>query len=192
MASIRRTLLGLLGLMPLLLPLAHALEVQPPDDRATVLSIGDGDTVRVDQAGRTITVRLACVDAPELAQSPYGQEARRYLRLRLPIGSPVTLVVKATDRYGRTVAEVIGELNLGLALVEDGQAFAYRHYLGQCNAREYLDAETRASRHRSGVWQVPGGITRPWDFRHGRRLALPGHRLPRPVPGAVEAGAHVP
>lgn len=30
---------------------------------ATVLSIGD--TIRVRQAGRSITVRLACIDAPE-------------------------------------------------------------------------------------------------------------------------------
>jgi endonuclease YncB( thermonuclease family) len=53
---------------------------------------------------------------------------------------------ETTDRYGRTVAEVIGEINIGLALVEDGQAFAYRQYLSGCNAREYLDAEVRASR----------------------------------------------
>jgi hypothetical protein len=25
----------------------------------------------------------------------------------------------------------------------------------------------RASRRGSGVWQLPGGITRPWDFRRG-------------------------
>jgi endonuclease YncB( thermonuclease family) len=74
----------------------------------------------------------------------------------------------------RTVAEVIGEINLGLAMVEDGQAFAYRKYLAQCDAREYLDAEFRASRSRYGVWQVPGGITRPWDFRRGRSSARPG------------------
>ena len=48
--------------------------------------------------------------------------------------------------------------------MEDGQAFAYRKYLAQCDAREHLEAEFRASRRRSGVWQVPGGITRPWDF----------------------------
>ena len=34
-----------------------------------------------------------------------------------------------------------------------------------------LEAEARASRGRLGVWQVPGGITRPWDFRRGRRSA---------------------
>lgn len=59
------------------------------------------------------------------------------------------------------MAEVIGAINLGLALVEDGQAFAYRKYLGQCDTKEYLDAEYRAYWHRYGVWQVPGGITRP-------------------------------
>jgi endonuclease YncB( thermonuclease family) len=57
--------------------------------------------------------------------------------------------------------------HLALALVEDGMAFAYQNFLDQCEAREYLDAEHRASRRRSGVWQVPGGITRPWDFRRG-------------------------
>jgi endonuclease YncB( thermonuclease family) len=140
---------------------------------ATVVSIGDGDTIRVRQAGRLVTVRLACIDAPEMAQAPYGALARRYLQTRLPVGSAVRLIPQTTDRYGRTVAEVIGEVNLNLALVEDGQAFAYRRYLAGCSAQEYLDAEYRASRHRYGVWQVPGGITRPWDFRRGRRTTQP-------------------
>ena len=138
---------------------------------ATVVSIGDGDTIRVRQAGKAITVRLACIDAPELAQSPWGPQARSYLQQRLPIGSEVTLEVKSTDRYGRSVAEVISEININLAMVEDGQAFADRQYLGGCDAKEVLDAEYRASRRRYGVWQVPGGITRPWDFRRGRRSA---------------------
>ncbi len=144
-------------------------EVQSRSVRATVLSIGDGDTIRVRQAGRALSVRLACIDAPETAQSPWGQQARRYLQQRLPIGREVTLEVKTTDRYGRTVAEVISDINLNLVMVEDGQAFAYRQYLGGCNAKEYLDAEFRASRHRYGVWQVEGGITRPWDFRRSPR-----------------------
>ena len=135
---------------------------------ATVLSIGDGDTIRVLQGQQRITVRLACIDAPEMAQAPYGAQSRAYLQTRLRIGAPVTLVPQAVDRYGRSVAEVIGEINLGLAMVEDGMAFAYRRYLGQCDAREYLDAEFRASRSRYGVWKVPGSITRPWDFRRSR------------------------
>ena len=142
------------------------------DFRATVLSIGDGDTIRVSRQGLPITIRLACIDAPEMAQSPYGQQSRSYLQTRLAKGREVTILPHTTDRYGRTVAEVISDLNINLVLVEDGQAFAYRQYLGGCEAKEYLDAEYRASRHRYGVWQVEGGITRPWDFRRGRHNAV--------------------
>ena len=61
-------------------------------------------------------------------------------------------------------------------------AFAYRQYLGGCEAKEYLDAEYRTSRHRYGVWQVPGGISRPWDFRRGRRNAV--------IPDGTTPGGH--
>jgi endonuclease YncB( thermonuclease family) len=130
-----------------------------------------GDTIRVRQAGKALTVRLACIDAPETAQGPYGQQARAYLQQRLPIGREVTLAIKTTDRYGRTVAEVFSEININLALVEDGKAFVYRQYLSGCNATTYLEAEERASRLRLGVWQVKGGLTLPWDFRRGRHSA---------------------
>ena len=138
----------------------------------SMLSIGDGDTIRVRQAGKTLTVRLACIDAPETAQSPYGQQARMYLQQRLPIGREVSLNINTTDRYGRSVAEVFSGVNINLALVEDGKAFVYRQYLRGCDAKAYLEAEERASRARLGVWQVEGGITRPWDFRRGRRSAV--------------------
>jgi endonuclease YncB( thermonuclease family) len=166
-AMARKFLLGVVALAAMAWPaggLAQGI-------KATVLSIGDGDTIRVRQAGRAVTVRLACIDAPETAQSPHGQQARSYLQQRLPVGREVSLEVKTTDRYGRSVAEVISDVNINLALVEDGQAFAYRQYLSGCDAKEYLDAEYRASRRRFGVWQVEGGITRPWDFRRGRRSA---------------------
>lgn len=161
-------------LLPLLLVLAALLPAAGSAQtlKGEVLSIGDGDTIRVRQGGQAITVRLACIDAPETSQSPWGQQARRYLQQRLPIGREVSLEVKTTDRYGRTVAEVISEINVNLAMVEDGQAFAYRQYLVGCDAKEYLGAEFRASRHHYGVWQVPGGITRPWDFRRGRSATV--------------------
>jgi len=138
------------------------------DFRARVVSIGDGDTRRVQPGDNLETIRLAGIDAPEMAQVPYGEQARRYLQIRLPLQRQVTIHPLSSDRYGRTVAEVIGDVNLNLALVEDGQAFVYPKYLGQCDAREYLDAEYRARRHRFGIWRVPGGIERPWLFRQGR------------------------
>jgi endonuclease YncB( thermonuclease family) len=159
------------------------------DERATVLSIGDGDTLRVRWGDQRVTVRLACIDAPEMAQAPYGAQSRGYLERRLRIGAAVTLLPRRVDRYGRTVAEVIGKVNLSLAMVEDGQAFAYRKYLAECDAKEYLDAEYRASRHRYGVWQVPGGITRPWDFRLVRRSGGKGSLItPIPVQPGSDPG----
>jgi endonuclease YncB( thermonuclease family) len=162
-----RALAVALALVPMVLAPACAA----PGPEATVISVGDGDTIRVRMNGKPITVRLACIDAPEMAQRPYGQNARQYLQQRLPVGSTVTLDEKTTDRYGRLVAEVFKDININLVLVEDGQAFAYRQYLSGCDAKEYLGADDRASRRPYGVWQVEGGITRPWDFRHGRRSA---------------------
>ncbi|MFM2172766.1 MAG: hypothetical protein RLZZ54_693 [Cyanobacteriota bacterium] len=155
-----------------LLPMAMAQAPVGASSGATVISVGDGDTIRVRMNEKPITVRLACIDAPETAQSPYGQQSRRYLQQRLPVGSTVTLEQKTSDRYGRLVAEVFNGININLAMVEDGQAFVYRQYLSGCDAKEYLDAEYRASRRRYGVWQVEGGITRPWDFRKGRSAAV--------------------
>ncbi len=156
--------------------------VAGPEVRATVISIGDGDTIRVQQGQQRMTIRLACIDAPEMAQAPYGAQARSYLQSRMRLGSSVTLRPQTVDRFGRTVAEVFSGVNINLAMVEDGIAFAYRKYLGQCNAREYLDAEVRASQSRYGVWQVPGGITRPWDFRRSRTAGRSA-RTTESIPG---------
>ena len=152
---------------------------------ATVISVGDGDTLRVEEAGRKLTIRVACIDAPETAQAPYGQQATQALQALLPIGSTVTLKVQTRDRYGRTVAEVFAPngANAGLTLVQQGNAFAYRQYLKQCDEWAYLDREKLAERYRIGVWRFDGGIQRPWDFRAARRggQSQPVTRPQRPV-----------
>jgi endonuclease YncB( thermonuclease family) len=178
------TLIGLTTAACACLTAALPMGAAPAADyQATVLSVGDGDTLRVStDGGRAITIRLACIDAPETAQSPWGQESKASLLQRLPRGRKVTIRPHTTDRYGRTVAEVISDLNINLVMVEDGQAFAYRRYLSGCAAKQYLDAEFRASRHRYGVWQVEGGITRPWDFRRAHRAAA--------IPDGTTPGGH--
>jgi endonuclease YncB( thermonuclease family) len=42
-----------------------------PGKTTTVISVGDGDTLRVNDDGRKVTNRLACIDAPDMAQAPY-------------------------------------------------------------------------------------------------------------------------
>ena len=122
-------------------------------------SIGDDDTIRVRQAGKAVTVRLACRDACEMAQAPYGHR----------------LAITTTDRCGHTVAQVISNTNINLALVEAGHAFAYRQVLRSFDATTCLDAEQRAKSARPRVWPVLGGITGPQDHRHS--LKSPSMRV---------------
>ena len=138
---------------------------------ATVVSVGDGDTVRVSEGSKRITVRLACIDAPETSQRPWGARSMALLKRITPVGSEVTLRVKTTDRYGRTVAELLNRRgNVNQLMVRAGQAFTYRRYLRQCDAQKYLEIENEAKRQSLGVWSLgPSGITRPWDYRQGRR-----------------------
>ena len=90
----------------------------------------------------------------------------------MTIGRQIPLHVKTINSYSSLMTEIFSGININLALEQEGQAFAYRQYLSGCDAKAYLKAEDRASRARLGVWQVPGGITRPWDFRRGRRSAV--------------------
>lgn len=176
------------------LPLALVLLIAAPVGAATVLSVGDGDTLRVNDGGRRLTIRLACIDAPETAQQPYGAAARQRLQELAPVGSAVTIRPQTTDRYGRTVAEVFASgRNVNLSMVSSGAAFAYRKYLSGCDQAAYLGAEAGAQRQRVGVWAVPGGIQRPWDWRHGSRGSVPASAAPRPAsgaPAAVPAGGY--
>lgn len=150
--------------------LALALLFTPAAHAATVLSVGDGDTLRVDDGGQRLTVRLACIDAPEKRQAPYGLAARQQLLTLAPIGSQVTLRTQGTDRYGRTIAELFTADggNVNLAMVASGHAFAYKAFLRRCDRIGYLKAERSAEAASRGVWAAPGGITRPWTFRKQR------------------------
>ena len=141
-----------------------------PVNAAEVLLIGDGDTLTVKEGSQTIKVRLACIDAPETSQSPYGKAARQALKSLLPVGSDVTLRSKATDRYGRSVEEVIrNSTNINQSLVKSGNAFVYWQSIKGCDRQTYSRLETYARLGGLGVWSVPGGIQRPWDYRQSKQ-----------------------
>ena len=148
-----------------------ALSITTSVNAATVVSVGDGDTIRVSEGSRKLTIRLACIDAPETSQRPWGASSTVFLKQLTPVGSEVTLRVQATDLYGRTVAELLNVRgNVNQLMVGAGRAFAYRRYLRQCDSQRYLQLENEAQRQGIGVWSIgPSGITRPWDYRRGRR-----------------------
>lgn len=142
---------------------------QAPSGQASLVSVGDGDTIRVVASnGQKATIRLACIDAPETAQGESGAQATSYLRQLLAMG-PLELRSQTVDRYGRTVAEVeAGGRNVNLQMVRAGMAYAYRQYLSGCDQAAYLGAESQAEQQQLGVWRYGGTEQRPWDFRKSR------------------------
>ena len=157
-----------------LAPLLLAAPLQPaPLQAATVLSIADGDTITVVEAGERVKVRLACIGAPELSQAPYGQTSRQALQALLPLGAQVSLRVKATDRYGRRVAELLkakidsknNSNNINQLMIASGQAFVYWSYISACDRESYARLESLARLKALGIWAVPGGLGRPWQWR---------------------------
>jgi len=128
-------------------------------------------------------VRLACIDAPEMGQAPYGEQAAASAE---PVEdrqqgetSFLRPWIAMVPHRGRSES---GEVNLNLAMWKDGMAFAVSEVPGHCATRGLISmAEFRANRRRYGVGSA-WGIYRPWDFEAVRRssdLLL----IPDPVPG---------
>lgn len=133
-----------------------------------VISTGDGDTFRVEDQGERVTVRLACIDAPERKQTPFGPLAAARLQELLPVGAAVQLRVITRDRYGRTIAEVFYQGQpINLKLVQEGLAFVHPQYIHQCDRDRFMASETQAKQQQVGVWSQPG-IIPPWEYRRNR------------------------
>ena len=50
-----------------------------------------------------------------------------------------------------------------------GNAFVYWQYISGCDRQTYSRLENGARLKRLGVWSVPGGTQRPWDYRRNRK-----------------------
>jgi endonuclease YncB( thermonuclease family) len=132
-----------------------------------VISVHDGDTMRVRQGEKVERIRMACIDAPELKQ-PLGKESRDYLK-SLVEQNRVTLKIVDTDRYGRRVAEVfVGGKLVQAEQVRSGMAYIYERYLSNCpDAAAVKQAEAIARSNRAGVWN--GNYIKPWDYRRSQQ-----------------------
>jgi endonuclease YncB( thermonuclease family) len=138
-------------------------------ERLRVVYTHDGDTLTcwriVNGVALEAKVRLAFIDAPELAQSPYGISARAYFRSLLYVNEPVEARIYGTDAYGRLIAEIIRLRdygNCGLRLVINGNAAVYRC---PSDRTEYASAEGIARYKKAGIWRQPGLHQTPWHYR---------------------------
>lgn len=134
-----------------------------------VISVHDGDTLKVRLGQKIERIRMACLDAPELAQ-PLGEESRDHLKSIIQQNDDrVTLKIVDTDRYGRRVAEVFaGGKLLQTEQVRSGMAYVYEKYLNNCpDAAVVKQAEVIAQQKKIGVWS--GNYQKPWDYRKRER-----------------------
>ncbi len=134
---------------------------------ACVVRVIDGDTICVrDSAGALHRVRLALIDAPELAQ-PYGNAARQYLAERL-LQQRVDLSLKCIDKYNREVCCVsAGGEDISLALLASGLAMHYHLPFDDCSAAD--SAERAAKKQRIGLW-AQACPEPPWRYRHRQKM----------------------
>jgi micrococcal nuclease len=132
---------------------------------ATVLSVRNGQELRVQMAGAELPrrVRLVCVQAPRPSQVPWAEQARRQLREALPAGGEVSLELRGRDEHNRELALVRRNgRDVTIPLLESGALFHNDGIGGSCANLSYRAVEGMARGRAVGVWSVPGGIERPW------------------------------
>jgi len=100
-----------------------------------------------------------------MAQAPYGEQAPHAIASRLKIGSKVNLLLQTVDRYvPHRGPEIDREVNLNLAMVEDGSGLCVRKFPGPCDAEGLSEPKFRATGRRYGCEGAWGGITKALDF----------------------------
>lgn len=129
-----------------------------------VVSVTDGDTIKVLQDGRETKIRLYGVDCPEKNGQAFGMKAKDFTA-SLVAGKLVDVEPVDQDRYGRTVGIVtVAGLNLNGELVKNGFAWVYRQYCRRGECSVWLQNESRARESRIGLWLDPVPMP-PWDWR---------------------------
>jgi endonuclease YncB( thermonuclease family) len=131
-----------------------------------VVSVHDGDTIRVLYYDGELKIRLECIDAPELHQ-PYGKDSKETLS-NLVFGRTVRVEDHGRDRYGRLLGRVYyRNLDVNSEMVREGAAWVFVRY---CHDPEFYRTEREAREAKRGLWALPDSQrVAPWQWRHPHR-----------------------
>ena len=154
----------LLGLaIVLLIVLASSACAAQLSWTGTCVGVHDGDTITVTHGSDVCRIRLAGIDAPEIAQAG-GQQAKDALAA-LVLNRAVCIYTTGTDRYGRFVGWVFcGGTRVNLMMVASGNAWWYRQYAPDNVALSTAEASARTAH--IGIWSQTEAPIAPWDYRH--------------------------
>jgi len=131
--------------------------------RGKVVGVTDGDTITILRGTTPIKLRLNGIDAPEAGQ-PFGERAKQFASA-LCFGDEVIVKALGTDKYGRTLGDVIlgdGRI-LNQELVKAGMAWHYKEY---SKDETLAKLEKEAREKKVGLWSDPHAVA-PWEWRHG-------------------------
>ncbi len=136
-----------------------AVEVVKPD-LYQVVSVTDGDTIRVMYNGVSTPVRFIGIDAPEInSQDCYAQEAKDYLETLL-LNKKIKLEIDEksgdTDKYNRLLRYVFLEdgVNVNLLLIKEGYAKEYTYDANYKYQEEFKSAHEEAYVTEKGMWSA--------------------------------------
>ena len=139
--------------------------------RGWVSRVADGDTVTLQiEKGQiekgAVRIRLLGIDAPELSMR-FGRACRDRLA-RLVAGREVRVLTAGTDRYGRTIGQILMDgRDVNLTQIEMGCAWHYRQF-SENQAPEdrnlYALKEIEARQAAIGLWR-DAHPRAPWDYR---------------------------
>ncbi len=132
----------------------------------------DGDTIEVLHDGSPERIRLTGIDCPEKSQA-FGMRAKQFTST-LVWGQNVTVSSDATDRYGRTIGEVLlpDGRDVNAELVRAGYAWWYRKYSSD---QRLAQLERTARAERVGIWSAEDPLP-PWEYRHQIRSRTLAHQ----------------
>lgn len=155
-----------------------ALRQARPAELCELVRVVDGDTLEVQRQGRSLLLRLACVDAeerigwrpllsPSAPRTVFGEETALWLeqllgvRARVSGRTQVGLLLppggERRDPFGRLLCHVLlpDGTDLNLLLVRQGRSPYYEKYGSSrvCHAA-FVEAQERARRERLGLWNA--------------------------------------
>lgn len=127
----------------------------------TVLSVTDGDTIRIDYNGTNTPLRIIGIDTPETVDQRttvqcFGRESSDYLKTKLT-GKQVSIESDPTqsdrDKYNRLLRYVYldGE-DVGLSIIANGYGHEYTYNIPYQKQSEYKKAEKSAESNNLGLW----------------------------------------
>ena len=166
----------------------------PAAELTGTAAVTDGDTFDIGP----VSVRLHGIDAPEAGQlctEPGGGTwacgtAATERLAGMVDGRAVRCTARDVDRYGRVIA-VCGVEDggaddpddVGMLLVEEGLAWAFRRY-----SEDYAAHEDRARATGLGVWRAPTQNAAEYRADRWNRAAAASPRAGCPIKGNVSGG----